>query len=307
MDDEARIAIGSWPTPVRRLDRVSDLLGVDVWAKLEEECGTWGGNKVRKLEYILGRARADDVSKLVSFGAGTSNWTSALAFHGAAHGFGVEVVLSANEVPPSYRRLYFDLGTRLRRVNRARFSLEVTAGRLRPERDRTRVLPMGGTCPEGNIGSLHAGREIAAAISGGQLPKPALVFVATGTSGTAAGVAAGFAHLDEPPEVVCVRVAPKPYGTTKLVRKSIATLARAPLRGDERFFAPGYARPNSASIEAAQIARLDELELDQTYAAKAFASLVAHARAGGTGPLLFLHTSPGPPPRQPRSGPAGAM
>lgn len=298
MDDESRVKIGSWPTPVTRLDRISEMLGVEIWAKLEEECGAWGGNKVRKLEYILGRARADNISKLVSFGAGTSNWTSALAFHGAAYGFEVEVVLSANEVPPSYRRLYFDLGTRVRRVNRVRFSFEVVAARVRPERGVTRVLPLGGTSPEGNVGSLHAGTETAAAIESGEIPTPSLVFVATGTSGTAAGIAAGVARVDDPPEVVCVRVTPKPYGTTKLVRKTIGTMApnAAPLRADERFFAPGYARPNAASIEAAQIARLDGLELDQTYAAKAFASLVAHARARQEGPLLFLHTSPGPPP-----------
>lgn len=298
MEDETRIAIGTWPTPVRRLDRISEMLGVEVWAKLEEECGAWGGNKVRKLEHILGRARADEILKLVSFGAGTSNWTSALAFHGARHGFEVEVVLSANEVPPNYRRLYFDLGTQVRRVNRVRFSFEVARGRMRPERGLTRVLPMGGTCPEGNAGSVGAGIEIADTIEKGELPRPSLVFVATGTTGTAAGLAAGMARVDDPPEVVCVRVAPKPYGTPQLVRKTIATLGpdAAPLRGDERFFAPGYARPNAASIEAAQIGRLDGLELDQTYAAKAFASLVAHARAGAAGPLLFLHTSPGPPP-----------
>ena len=66
---------------MRRLEAVSDTLGREVWIKLEEGCGTWGGNKVRKLEYILGRARADGVERLVGSSVGTSNWTSALAFH----------------------------------------------------------------------------------------------------------------------------------------------------------------------------------------------------------------------------------
>jgi 1-aminocyclopropane-1-carboxylate deaminase/D-cysteine desulfhydrase-like pyridoxal-dependent ACC family enzyme len=71
----------------------------------------------------------------------------------------------------------------------------------------------------------------------------------------------------------------------------------APILGDDRFVKPGYAKSNAASIEAAQIASLDGFTLDPTYAAKAFAALIDSARAGARGPLLFLHTSPGPPPQ----------
>lgn len=300
MDTPARIPIGSWPTPVRRLDGVSEHLGTEVWAKLEEECGAWGGNKVRKLEYILGRARAEGVSKLVGYGAGTSNWTSALALHGRSLGFAVEVVLSGNPVPPEYSRLYAGLGTRVREVNRIRFAAEVAGAMLRADRGATRHLPPGGTGIPGDLGSVHGGREIAASIDSGELPRPRLTFIATGTAGTAAGISAGAALAGHALDIVCVRVTQKPFGTPRRVAKRTRRLAAEPrvgaLLADDRFFAPGYGEPNAAGLEAAEVAELDGLELDQVYAAKAFASLIAHARCGHDGPLLFLHTSPGAVP-----------
>lgn len=292
MEAQPRVSIGSWPTPVRLLPRVSEELGLEVWAKLEESCGAWGGNKVRKLEYILGQARADGITRLVGFGAGTSNWTSALAWHGARQGFDVSLVLFANAIPPGLQHLYASLGTEVRHVNRALIPAAIGLARLRGGR----VLPPGGTGAAGNLGAAHAGEEIAADIRAGRLPRPSKVFVAVGTGGTAAGIALGAAAQGERLDLVCVRVAPKPFGTTKRVARFLRSVPAGSLEADERFFSPGYARPNPSSRAAAALARLDGLELDGTYGSKALASLVAHARAGVAGPLLFIDTSPGPVP-----------
>jgi 1-aminocyclopropane-1-carboxylate deaminase/D-cysteine desulfhydrase-like pyridoxal-dependent ACC family enzyme len=108
--------------------------------------------------------------------------------------------------------------------------------------------------------------------------------------------------------VVAVRVTPLPLGTPRLILRRIDSLrnvldahgvrmrTEARVLGDDRFFKPGYAKTNPASREAAEIAALDGITLDPTYASKAFASLLDAARSGAEGPLLFLHTSPGPPP-----------
>ena len=300
MDLAPRLAIGSWPTPVQRLDRVSEELGVEVWVKLEESCGAWGGNKVRKLEYILGRARSDGVVRLVGYGAGTSNWASALAFHGAEQGVDVDLVLFTNEVPPELVRLYRSLGTRYRHVPQPLVPIALGRALVRSDRSRTRLLPPGGTGRDGNLGAAHIGEEIARAIEDNTLPHPAKVFVAVGTGGTAAGIAVGAERGGRALDVVCVRVAPRPFGTLRVVTRAARSLGASVgshLAGDDRFFAPGYACPNPESLAAAELARLDGLELDGTYAAKAFASLIAHARAGVAGPLLFVHTSPGPLPQ----------
>lgn len=289
---------------MRRLETVSDVLGLDVWVKLEAECGAWGGNKVRKLEYILGRARADGIETLVGSGVGTSNWTSALAYHAARQGFGVRVRL-AGEVPEHLRAVYRSCGAAVSSIPRAMLAVDALRSRYRPDHRAARWLPPGGSGAEGDVGCLQAGREVAAAVAARYLPEPRRVFVAAGTGGTSAGFALGMAAggLDVP--TMCVRVTARPYGTLRLVRKRVAALRgraglasvpMAPLTGDDRFFRPGYGKPNPASEEAIALTARDGIELDATYAAKAFASLIQHARTECSGPLLFLHTSPGPVP-----------
>ena len=283
------------------MDRVSEHLGRDVWIKVEEECGAWGGNKVRKLEYILAAAQRDGVEALISYGAGTSNWTAALAHH--APTFGLHVVVGiAGPVPDLYRAVYERKKTTVV-SSRAVNSLPLVGVRARLAAGRrARSIPMGGS-GYGDLGAAHLGTEIADAINAGAAPRPDAVFVAVGTAGTAAGTAVGLGLAGEAIPVIGVKVAPWPYGTEHRVRRHAKRLLarlgrRAPLEvsGDVRFFRPGYARPNASSIEAAEIARLDRVELDGTYAAKAFAALVATARSSPGGPLLFIHTSPGPPP-----------
>ncbi len=153
------------------------------------------------------------------------------------------------------------------------------------------------------MGSAGAGIEIADAMDAGSLPVPRAVFVAAGTCGTAAGVAVGLSARGWAIPVVAVRVTPVPYGTPSLVRRRARALERllgtrlqTPIVGDDRYVKPGYARSNPASMEAAAIAARDGIELDPTYASKAFAALVDAARSGSRGPLLLLHTSPGPVP-----------
>lgn len=286
------------------MESVSATLGIEVWIKLEEGCGTWGGNKVRKLEYILGRARADGVERLVGSSVGTSNWTSALAFHASQQGFQTRVRL-AGDVPEHYRLLYRSCGVPVAAIPRPMLAVDAFRARVRRFDRGTRWLPPGGSGAEGDVGCLQAGREIAAAVEMRALPEPRRVFVATGTAGTAAGLALGMAAGGLHVPTVCVRVTARPYGTLRLVRKRLAALRdRAglesvpvtPLAGDDRFFRPGYGETNLASTEAIALAARDGIELDDTYAAKAFASLVEHARCERSGPLLFLHTSPGPVP-----------
>ena len=299
--DDPRIEIGRWPTPVAPMPHVSKALGRDVWVKLEEHCSAWGGNKARKLEYILGAARQDGVSKLVSYGAGTSNWATAFALHASELGFEVVVGL-AGPVPEPYAEVYARTNVELVTVGSVNALPAVIAAARTRAGGSARSIPMGGS-GFGDIGCVHAGLEIADAIGRGEVPKPDAVFVAVGTAGTAAGTAVGLAISGLRVPVVGARVAPWPFGTAGRVRRHAAGLldrlaydAPVLVEGDNRFFKPGYGKPNAASREAIGIAALDGITLDGTYAAKGFASLIAHARASRGGPLLFIHTSPGPLP-----------
>lgn len=304
-----RIELGTWPTPVRLMTKTSAALGVEVWVKSEESCGAWGGNKVRKLEYILGAIDERRRGTIVTYGAGTSSWAAAVALHASQRGWRVRLGLGGS-VPSHYERLYERTDTVVhRRGSYGLLPAAAVQARVAAGIESVVRLPAGGSGLPGDVGSMHAGEEIAEEVAAGALPVPDAVYVPAGTSGTAAGIAVGMTSrgLDRP--VVAVRVTPRPFGTKAAVkmralrlsrflrRRGYPPVARSELvRGDGRFFAPAYGVGNPASREAIEIGRRDGVELDPTYAAKAFAALIADARSHRRGPVLFVHTSPGPLP-----------
>jgi 1-aminocyclopropane-1-carboxylate deaminase/D-cysteine desulfhydrase-like pyridoxal-dependent ACC family enzyme len=301
--------LGAWPTPIRRLDRTSEELGTEVWVKIEEECGAWGGNKVRKLEYILAHARNKDAKSLVTYGAGTSSWAAALVLHGTEMGFKVVLGLGG-QIPDHYRALYERRGVSVHTASSHSLTPLAAAKAVIAAGPRALRLAAGGSDRRGDLGAMAAGAEIARAVEKRYLPHPRAIFVPAGTSGTAAGIAVGLGVAGTRIPVVAVRVTPLPLGTSTLVAYHAGLLLRflrshggadagavaAPIEGDSHYFKPGYGASNEASTEAIEIAGRDGLELDPTYAAKAFAALIGAARAGRRGPLLFHHTSPGPLP-----------
>jgi D-cysteine desulfhydrase len=307
-----RLSIGTWPTPVRRLDQASAELGTEVWAKVEESCGAWGGNKVRKLEYILAHAQNRGSKHLVTYGAGTSSWAAAVVLHGKAMGFEVTLGLGG-DVPEHYQTLYEKRGVTVHKARSYNLTPLAAAKAVVAAGPKALRLAAGGSDRRGDLGSMSAGAEIADDVERGRLPWPSTIFVPAGTSGTAAGIAVGLGVNGIRVPIVAVRVTPLPLGTSTLVEYHAGLLLRflkskgaadvgaaaAPLTGEGRYFKPGYGAPNPASTEAIEMARRDGIELDPTYAAKAFAALVGAARAGRRGPFLLHLTSPGPLPIDP--------
>lgn len=294
--DHPRIDLGGWPTPVHRLEETSRSLGVEVWTKREDLCGAWGGNKVRKLEYWLADERVRRAGAIIVTGAGASTWAAAAALHAKERGLDVVAAL-AGEMPADRRDLYGDLGVRLvhsRNLNA--MPLVVARAQLGSGRGAER-LPMGGSGWPGDLGSLRCGLEVA-----DHEALPTGVFVACGTAGTAAGIAAGLALRGKVTPVIAVRVAPRPLGTARMVRRRATKLLRkigeGPLSlavmGNDDFFGQGYGAPGPGLDEAMELSAADGLELERTYTGKAFAALIAHARRGAEGPLLFVHTATAP-------------
>ena len=272
-----RLSLGRWPTPVRLLEHVSKECDVDVYAKVEEECGAWGGNKVRKLEYILAAVQADGVSSLIALGAGASSWAAACALHGIQQGFRVVLAL-AGPIPRVYEDLYRALIAGVHRVPLfGMLPAALAAARASTPRN-TRILPLGGTGSRGDVGSTHAGIEVGKSVAAGDMPRFTRVFVATGTGGTTAGMLFGLAlqELSHMP-VVAARVTPRPLGTAGLVRRRVRVLERtliqetvnrrlqySPIACDDRFYPPGYGRPGPQTREAIEIAARDGITVDAT-------------------------------------------
>ena len=307
IDTVPRMQIGTWPTPVRRLDHTSEVLGAEVWTKLEEDCGAWGGNKVRKLEYLFHGLRERAIPRIVVWGAASSNWAAACAWHGFHHGFDVFAGLGG-PLPESYRRIYDASGTTVIVLPRIELApVAAATARIHSGR-RAGMLPVGGSGGLGDLGPITTGIEIARSIASGELPAPVGgIFVAAGSCGTVAGIAAGLGIEDASLPVVAVKVADWPYATRVMIARRTRNIARllaahgiggatpAPIELHSGALGRGYGRITRAAREAIVLARRDGLDLDQVYGAKAFGALIARARSGG-GPFLFIHTSPGPPP-----------
>lgn len=297
-----RIEIGTWPSPIVRLDRVSEETACELYVKVED-AAAWSGNKVRKLEYLLADARPSH--PVVTAGVGTSVWTAAVAYY--AHLLGFEAVVGlAGPVPDPLRAMYARLGTRVITARRDA-ALPLVALQARRVAGRAaRWLPFGGSGGVGDFGSAQAGSEIAAAVADGTAPRPRAIFVASGTGGSAGGVAAGLGAAGLGATVIAVRAAPWPLGTGSLVRVRARRALRAltkvglarphhvlgPIEAESRFFAPGYARSNSPTDEAVALGDEAGLVVERTYGGKALAAAVAAARRGMPGPLLMLLTSP---------------
>ena len=329
------------PTPLEPLPALARELGVrTVWVKRDDLTSpVYGGNKVRKLEYLLGAAMAEKCRAVITFGAYGSNHCLATAVHARALGLEPHVVLSPQEpgpFAPATLLAHAGLGTVIHPVGDwdgtaegARLARELAA------RDGVSpyVIPMGGSSPRGVVGYVNAAMEVAdqvrelnADIDAGDLSayaRPDVVYVAAGTLGTAIGLAVGLAAIGAHTRVVALRVTPEGVATDDIAEQladdTIALLSSLDsdfpaltfadlcfeLRHD--WFEPGYGVVTPETEEAVAIATASGITLETTYTGKAFAALVADARAGRLSDcqVLFWDTYSSAP--MPVPGPIDAL
>lgn len=297
----AHLPLGDFPTRVERVDGLAPS-DVELWVKHENESSRlFGGNKVRKLEFMLGAARAQGMRRVVTFGGTGAHHVAATALHGAAHGFDVEAFLFPQPMDDHVRALM-----RIERASGAtlhelRSILEVIPHRVYP---RGAWLAGGGSSAIGTLGWVSGGGEIQEQMRRGDLPPIDVVYCALGSCGTVAGLWWSLRRRRPPIEIVAVRVVERPVGrllTRRLVRavsRLLDPLGLAPcgespvVRVEHRFVGPGYGWPSDDSRNAVACARDRGLELDPIYTGKVMAALLADARAGklANKRVLFLQT-----------------
>ena len=191
--DLESIALGAGPTPVAPLDL--DLPG-EVWVKDEGAYGdgAWGGNKVRKLEWIIPEAHRRGRRTLFTVGGIGTHWGLACALYGREHGLDTVLGLVDQPVDDHVRAQLARLeasGATIYRFPTTR-RLKLAAPRILL-RHRPWYLPAGGSNAFGTLGYVEAALEIAAQVSAGALPEPGSVVVPVGSGGTVAGLALGLA------------------------------------------------------------------------------------------------------------------
>src|SRR5690606_8299245 len=165
------------PTEVHELSRLSAMTGVSCWVKREDKASPrYGGNKVRKLEWLMGDAREKHADVLVTTGAIGPNHVLATAIHGIKAGLGVHALLSPQ---PTTRHVEENLradlavGATLMPIRAsvlAPLAMRHHAATLERKGFRPYVIPHGGSSPIGILGYVNAGLELAAQIERGEVP-----------------------------------------------------------------------------------------------------------------------------------------
>lgn len=303
-----RVRLAALPTPLHRLPRLSERLGVEVWAKRDDLTGLGlGGNKARKLEFLIADALARDHDVLVTGGGPGSNHVQITAAAAARLGLRCVVVLYGDEPPrePANLRLARLLGAEVVFTGqRDRGSVDVgiadVCDRLTREGRRPYAIPRGGASPVGCLGYVEAAFELRDQLAASGV-RPSHLFLATGSCGTHAGLLLGARLAGLPARVVGATVSRHREECIRRVEDLAAGCAA--LLGSEGidpvdvvvldgYLGPGYgvASPEGEAA-AALVGRSEGLLLDPVFTAKAMAALLGEARAGRVeGPVVFLHT-----------------
>lgn len=311
----ARVALTALPTPVERLEvsRAADLplRAPALWVKRDDLSGAlYGGNKPRKLEWVLGEARVQGQTRLWTVGALGSHHAVATAIYGRELGFEeVHVRHFPQPITPHVVENVLAVAGAGAKMSLSadlpRLAAGIALDRARLGDGKTRFIPSGGSDPAGAMGYVSAAMELAEQVEQGALPMPAHLFVPVGSCGTFAGLWLGCKLAKLPTEVVGVRVVDRAVCNELVAARLIAqasahlramlpTLPRhAPSPRELRFlhehFGDGYGCGTWAGARASEWAA--PLALDATYTAKAMAGALAFLRQGqARGPVLFWHT-----------------
>ena len=284
------------PTPVRPLSGIAEGL----WMKDDSRTAPlWGGNKPRKLEWLLGDARARGRTTLLTFGGLATNHGLATALYAREHGLRCVLALVDQPVDEHVER-------QLERIRASGAHVYVTRTRARTvaalpwlmlRHGRAYLVPPGGSSPVGSRGFVEAALELGEQVRRGELPEPATVWCALGSGGTAAGLALGLRMAGLATKVRAVHV----NDGLKLTEGTFARLGRRtgkPLGASELndvevihgYLGAGYGHSPPEALRAIERARDAEgLTLDPVYTGKTMAAVLDHAHRA-EGPTLYWHT-----------------
>ena len=318
LDDYARYPLTFGPSPMQRLDRLTKHLGgATVWAK-REDCNSplaFGGNKARKLEYLVADALAQGCDTLVSIGGVQSNHTRQVAAAAAVAGLKCVLVQESWVDWPdvTYDRVGNILLSRLMgadvRLVRGGFGIgfkeswEEALAEIEAAGGKPYAIPAGASDhPLGGLGFASWAREV-------EVQEAELgvffdtVIVCSVTGSTQAGMVAGFADRARERRIIGIDASAKPTET----RAQIARIARFTAKAigierelrddeiilDERYHAGTYGIPDESTLAAMRLAgRLEALITDPVYEGKSMAGLidlVGRSEIDRSSNVLFAH------------------
>ncbi len=307
------------PTPIEKLERLSRHLGgPDIYIKRDDLTGlAGGGNKTRKLEFLVAEALARGADTLITVGAVQSNHCRLTAAAAAREGLRCQLVLE-ERVPRSYdarasgNNFLFDLlGVENVQVVPSGTDLAATmsamAAELATQGRKAYTIPGGGSTPLGALGYVACAHEFLAQGFDVGLRFDHVV-CASGSAGTHAGLLVGLHSANAALPLTGINVrrprAEQERNVHQLAEATAALLelhapiARESVVALDDWVGPGYSLPSPEMIEAVRLlARLEGVLLDPVYTGKAMAGLIALVARGFFGKrdnVLFVHTGGSP-------------
>lgn len=310
-----RLRFAHLPTPLEPMDALSrHLKGPRIWIKRDDCTGlSMGGNKTRKLEFVMADAVANGADTIITQGAVQSNHARQTAAIAAKLGMDCHILLEdrTGRADDAYR---LNGNVLLDRLHGATVSkrpagadmnaeMETLAAGLRDQGRLPYVVPGGASTPVGALGYVNAALELVSQANDMDLKIDHLVH-ATGSAGTQAGLVTGMAALNSGIPILGISVrAPKDaqeHSVFTLAEQTAAHMGLGPLvrradvvaNGD--YVGPGYGLPTDSMVEAVTLlARLEGILLDPVYSGKGMAGMIDLIRKGAFGAdrnIVFLHT-----------------
>jgi L-cysteate sulfo-lyase len=299
-----RLHLGMYPTPIEEMPRLRNALGTGprLYIKRDDYAGPgFGGNKVRKLEYVFAEAQRTHVDTVLTIGGIRSNHARVTAAIAAKLGLACHLILNgSSEDVPASRYLDELYGAVIHPVPSPQDRVPVMreiAGKLETAGARTMQIPLGASEVLGALGYVRAVEEISAAGI-----KCDAIFHCSSSGGTQAGLDVGLQLFglndvkligvspDESAASICALVAEIRDSAAARLGMSFSRQ----LHVDDRFVGEGYGIASPEGNEATRLlARTEGVVLDPVYTAKAMASMLAHIRASEfreDQSVLFIHT-----------------
>lgn len=313
LDHFTRLPLLAAPTPLEHLPRLSHHIGRNIYIKRDDLTGlAFGGNKLRKLEFLAADALRQGADTLITAGAIQSNHVRQTA--AVAAKLGLHCVALLENPIASHADNYLNNGNRLlldlfnvqvemcQALAAPEQQLDQLAERIAAQGYRPYVIPVGGSSAIGALGYLVCADEIMQQTE--QIDPFAAVVVACGSAGTYAGLLAGLELWQPQCPLIGVTVSRQTQQQLPIVdtlRQQLETLLSCNINRSitlwDDYFAPAYGVPNPSGLEAVKLlAQLEGILLDPVYTGKAMAGLLDGITQNrfAPGPLLFIHTGGAP-------------
>ena len=302
MNRPNKLHLGQFPTPMHHLDNMSRALGRSIYIKRDDMTGvSTGGNKVRKLEYLLYDAKEKGADYVLTTGGAQSNHAMLTAACCNKIGIKAILVLKQRGVQGRVGNLLINelLGADVRFVDSDSYDdvykeMDRIADELRAAGHKPYLVPVGGSVPLGTVGYVDCAREIFAEALEQDIKIDRIVSTA-GSGGTLAGLVLGAMLYGDGCKGTGVAVCDDPFEEITAEQMLGADVHVEPKDIDIlRYYGAGYAKPSKEGLEAITLMAQEEgLILDPVYTGKAFAGLMHLIRTGKIGEnetVLFLHS-----------------